>query len=210
MRGLVIGPEDGPDPETFGLLRLADAAIADGDWDDAVELLERGARRLRDPVQRAERYFQLGSIEVDELDNPAHALEHFLVSFICVPESRTLERLESLYRRTGRLKELVGAYEIALADRRRRAPSQVEALLLRKAQIEAQELDRPERAAETLLEVIGNNPRDRFALDILVSALADRLEPATVAHAVGLHVATLNASERAALQRDALLGRWVA
>lgn len=188
---LPAGPEPTED-DTDAMFERAAQATSAGAWHEASLWLERAARRVRDPAKRAAHYFELGRIAADELSNPSSALENFLVSFICSAEARTLERLEVLYRRGGRFRELAGAYDIAIEERRSAADNAgLEDVLLRKAQLEALELARPERAARTLIEAIRLNPGDRYALDLFLGALADKVDRALVVEAVRLHRAAL-------------------
>lgn len=199
----------GPEPaenDTQAMLDRAHEATRAGAWHDASLWLERAARRVRDPKIRAAHYFELGRIAADELSNPASALENFLVSFICRADSRTLERLEALYRRSGRFRELTGAYDIAIEERRASADrAGLEEILLRKAQLEAVELAKPERAARTLIEAIRLNPTDRYALDLFLGALADKVDRSLVVEAVRLHRESLPAGTAPAAD----LVRWM-
>ncbi len=192
------------------LLEQASIVEREGRPAEAAALIERAARRIRDPERRAAAWFEHARIAHDALDNAPQALESLLVSFVGVPAVRTLDRLEQLYRSSGRLRELIGALDIAIEHRRSDFDTaEIEDLMLRKAQVLATELARPADAAAVLVEVVRLRPDDRYALDLLVTELASEVPRSVIETAVGIHAGSLPAAARDQLRHDPALAPFL-
>ncbi len=186
---------------------LAEHHLRRSEWAEAAGCLEAAARQIHEPPKRAALYSRIGEIYLGRLGQPVPALESFLVSFVCNTDvTTTLSRLEEIYISLDRYRDLVGTYDIALDHARTNGSEQldIEDLLLRKAQILFERLDRPEEAATALIEAIRIRPTESHYLTLLLESIGPHVDPAVSREAIALHLEALtdDPDQRERAQRE--------
>lgn len=187
---LELALRDSPgDPEA--LRHLAALHLRAEAWEPAADALARLAERCEQPAERSALHQQVGAILQMHLEQPEQAQAQYLRAFEEDPENtEVFERLIRLYEADGRFEEQVALIDRAidalrLADGR--DASALAALYRRRAEVEGGHLDRPQAAAESLLEAVRLTPTDASLLRAFEKGLASRAEPSTVLEAFGLY-----------------------
>lgn len=190
---------------------LADRATERGAWNEAAGHLEAAGRGESDPGRRAELYRRLGDIFADRIGHRASALENWLVAFIIhSDDADTLARLEETYRSEKRWKDLVGAWEVAIAHAREHETRvDIDDVLIKKAEVEYRHLRQPARAGATLLAALERNPADEHAARILVQALAPHVDRGEVERALVRHLDAIPDRVAAARRSDPNWAIWL-
>lgn len=158
---------------------VADALEEREAWAQAVDLLERAARRCTDPRRRKAVYLRIGDLHRERLRQRQSALESYLVGFMCEPiEGPLMERLRTLYTALGKHKELAGLYDVLLdeAGLRQEDDATMARLWIEKARVHFLHLNDPDNAARSILRALAYRPTDTA----LLSLLKERVLPAIV------------------------------
>jgi hypothetical protein len=160
-------------------------------WELAADALTRLAERTEEAGARSALHQQVGAIHQMHLEQPEQAHAHYLRAFEEDPEnSEVFERLLRLHEADGRFEEQVALIDRAIDALRRaevRDAGALATLYRRRAEVEGTHLDRPQAAAESLLEAVRLNPTDASLLRAFEKDLASRAEPSTVLEAFGLY-----------------------
>lgn len=100
-------------PESSWL--IAQTLLKQGEHGASVAWMERVASATTSRHSRAARYKALGRCWLNQLQEPAQALEYLVVSYSCLPtDGETIELLDRCYTKLHKESELIAAYRSAL------------------------------------------------------------------------------------------------